>query len=163
MVITIYIQYIYPVSMKILDYRRKYGPLFHFFYIFYISSSWVLILYKRIENWCYKEIKLTPWRWVLFDFVPNFQCWWRDFERTGVKRPKYMLDIRNLLQYILFYINLVVFFFNFMKLDNKLHYFSMTLFLNIFLKRNAKYSSNIHGRMKDRQKLDKQLYAYKHL
>ena len=64
--------------------RRKCDPLFHFFYIFYISSSWVLILYKSIKNWCYKQIKLTPWRCVHFDFVPNFQCWWRDFERTGV-------------------------------------------------------------------------------
>ena len=57
-----------------LNYWRKYDPLFHFFYIFYVSSSWVLILYKSIENWCYKQIKLNPWRCVHLDFMPNFQC-----------------------------------------------------------------------------------------
>ena len=77
---TVYISRFY----ENLNYRRKYDPLFHFHYIFYISSSWVLILYKSIENWCFKQIKLTPWRCVHFDFVQNFQCSWRDFERTGV-------------------------------------------------------------------------------
>ena len=77
---TVYISRFY----ENLNYRRKYDPLFHFYYIFYISSSWVLVLYKSIENWCYKQIKLTPWRCVHFDFLPNFQCSWRDFERTGV-------------------------------------------------------------------------------
>ena len=67
---TVYISRFY----ENLNYRRKYDPLFPFFHIFYISSSWVLILYKSIENWCYKQIKLTPWRCVHFDFVPNFQC-----------------------------------------------------------------------------------------
>ena len=77
---TVYISCFY----ENLNCKRKYDPLFHFYYIFYISSSWVLILYKSIENWCYKQIKLTPWRCVHYDFVPNFQCQWRDFERTGV-------------------------------------------------------------------------------
>ena len=52
---TVYISRFY----ENLNYRRKYDPLFHFYYIFYISSNWVLILYKSIENWCYKQIKLT--------------------------------------------------------------------------------------------------------
>ena len=79
-----------------LNYRRKYDPLFHFYYIFYISSSSVLILYKSIENWCYKQIKLTPWRCVHFDFVPNFQCSWRDFERTGVKYQCADTDVKSM-------------------------------------------------------------------
>ena len=78
---SVYISHFY----ENLNYRREYDALFHFYYIFYIWSSWVPILYKSIENWCYKQIKLTPWRFVHFDFVPNFQCWWRDFERTGEK------------------------------------------------------------------------------
>ena len=78
---TVYISRFY----ENLNYRRKYDRMFHFYYIFYISSSWVLILYKSIENWCYKQIKLTSWRCVHFEFVPNFQCSWRDFERTGVE------------------------------------------------------------------------------
>ena len=53
---TVYISRFY----ENLNYRRKYDPLFHFYNIFYILSSWVLILHKIIENWCYKQIKLTP-------------------------------------------------------------------------------------------------------
>ena len=84
-----------------VNYRRKYDPLFHFYYIFYISSSWVLILYKSIENWCYKQITLTPWRCVHFDFVPNFQCSWRDFERTGVhENSSYGQRIQQLYLYL---------------------------------------------------------------
>ena len=39
---TVYISRFY----ENFNYRRKYDPLFHFFYIFYILISWVLILYK---------------------------------------------------------------------------------------------------------------------
>ena len=53
---TVYISRFY----ENLNYRRKYDPLFHLYYIFYILSSWVLILHKIMENWCYKQKKLTP-------------------------------------------------------------------------------------------------------
>ena len=93
---TVYISRFY----ENLNYRRKYDPLFHLYYIFYISSGWVLILYKSIENWCYKQIKLTPWRCVHFNFVPNFQCSWRDFERTGVQHNTLWVRITQSAPYI---------------------------------------------------------------
>ena len=92
---TVYISRFY----ENLNYRRKYDPLFHFYYIFYIPSSWVLILYKSIENWCYKQIKVTPWRCVHVDFVPNFQCSWRDFERTGAIPISWTCFVSGLLSF----------------------------------------------------------------